>query len=93
MSEEWGVPAVLSDEAQSVEGEGGDGEAEAGPGQDVSGVVLVVRHPGDGDNHGVHQSHHLHRQLSETQKSWKNLIFFQEIETFIYKIIKQPSYF
>ena len=59
MSEEWGVPAVLSDEAQSVEGEGGDGEAEAGPGQDVSGVVLVVRHPGDGDQDRVDQHQHL----------------------------------
>ena len=87
-----GVPAVLGDQSQSVESEAGYGEAEDSPGQDVSGMVLVVRHPGDGHHHGVHHTQHLHTQLCSVSmnqlqlklKIAKELTIFQEVETFIF---------
>ena len=52
---------ILGALAQLVEGEEGKGDAEKSPGQDVTRVVLVVSHPGDGHQHRVQQHQHLNK--------------------------------
>ena len=73
-----GVPGVLGDQARSEEKEEGRGEAEESPGHHVTGVVLVVRHPGDGDPHRVHHHQHLHSQFFYQSNCERT-----EVETFI----------
>ena len=60
---------ILAARAQLVEGEEGDGEAEESPGQDVSGVMLVVSHPGYGDQHRVHHQDHLGQTIIRVSSS------------------------
>ena len=85
-------PVVPAIPAQSEEREEGGGETQHSPGDHVGGVVLVVRHPGDGDRHRVHHQQHL-RSLSINQIV-KGQNILQEI--FVYKPSNQniqPSYF
>ena len=71
-------PVVPAIPAQSEEGEEGGGEAKDSPGDHVGGVVLVVRHPGDGDPHRVHHHQHLHSQFFYQSNCERT-----EVETFI----------